>query len=204
MYHELAKKLGHTGTPYRLFLLDDLERIDPADYRLALFGPVAEWTLPKLNALQNWKADGRMLVFLDALNTDVSVSGGVKSVENGLERLPGDAQIAVDAAGRTTALLRRHADYSVYCTAERAPSSDLLRRLILAAGGQIYVFGGEAVYASEKYVAVHAASDGIKRICVPCKAKLTDVFTGESLPGNESFTDVEMKKGQTLLLEIKQ
>ena len=204
MYHELAKKLGHTGTPYRLFLLDDLETVDPADYRLALFGPVADWTPAQLKALRNWKSDGRMIVFLDALNTDVSVSGGVQSGENGLERLPGDAQIMTDAAGRTTALLRRHADYSVYCTAERAPSSDLLRRLILAAGGQIYVFGGEAVYASEKYVAVHAASDGIKRICVPCRATLTDVFTGEILPGNESFADVEMKKGQTLLLEIKQ
>jgi len=205
MYHELSKKLGHTGTPYRLYLFDDFEKIDPAEYRLALFGPVAEWPAAKLDALRKWKADGRMLVFLDARNTDVSASGGVRqSDETGLERLPGDAQTVTDANGRTTALLRRHAEYSVYCTAERAPDADLLRRLILAAGGQIYAFGGDTVYASEKYLAIHAASDGIKRICVPFKAKLADVFTGEILPGNESFADVEMQKGQTFLLQIQQ
>ena len=205
MYHELSKKLGHTGTPYRLFLFEDFEKIDPADYRLALFGPVAkaEWTLPRLDALRKWKSDSRILVFLDALNTDTAPASGIRTGESGLERLPGDAQTAADAAGRITSILRRHAEYSVFCTAERTPSSDLLRRLILAAGGQIFTFGGDAVYAGEKYLAVHAASDGIKRICVPYKAELADVFTGAVLPGNESFADVEMKKGGTLLLEIR-
>ena len=143
-----------------------------------------------------------MLVFLDALNTDTSPASGIRTGESGLERLPGDAQTAADAAGRTVSILRRTPDYSVFCTAERTPSADLLRRLILAAGGQIYTFGGDAVYASGKYVAVHAASDGVKRICVPYKAELRDVFTEKTLPGNESFADVEMKKGETLLLEI--
>lgn len=202
MYHELCRQLGYTGTPYRLYLLDDFAKVDPADYRLALFGPVAEWTPETLDALKKWRADGRMLVFLDALNTDTSAASGILSVETGLERLPGDAQIVSDAAERTVSILRRHAEYSVYCTAERTPPADLLRRLILAAGGQIYTFGGDVVYASEKYLAVHAASDGVKRICVPYKANLADVFTGEILPGNESFAEAEMKKGETLLLRI--
>ena len=200
MYYDLCKKLGHTGTPYRLYLFDDFEAIDPATYRTAIFGPIAEWTLSKLDALRKWKTDGRMLVFLDAANTDTAPASGIRTGECGLERLPGDAQIVTDAAGRTVSVLRRHADYSVYCTAERIPETDLLRRLILASGGQIYTFGGDAVYASGKYLAVHAASDGIKRICVPYKAELTDAFTGKIRPGNESFVDVAMKKGETLLL----
>ena len=59
------------------------------------------------------------------------------------------------------------------------------------------------VYASERYVAVHAAEDGVKRICVPYKAELVNAFTGETLPGNESFADIVMKKGETLLLEVR-
>lgn len=203
MFHELFKKLGFTGTPYQMYLMDDFADIDPADYRLALFGPVATWSPEQLCALERWKNDGRILAFLDAANTDASSASGIVPGDMGLERLPGDALVNTDAAGKTAALLRRHPQYSVYCTAERVPSTEFLRRLILAAGGQVYSFDGDCVYASEKYLAIHAASDGIKRLCVPCKAALVDVFTGEALPGNESFADVEMKKGQTLLLEIR-
>lgn len=203
MYYDLCKKLGFTGTPYQMVLLDDLAKIDPADYRLAIFGPVAEWKPSTLAALEPWKKDGRVLAFFDAANTDPSAASGVASGEAGFERLPGDALVTTDAAGKNVTVLRRHAEYSVYCTAERTPAPDLIRRLILAAGGQVYNFDGDCVYASEKYLAVHAASDGIKRLCVPCKAALTDVFTGETLPGNESFVDVAMKKGETRILEIR-
>lgn len=205
MYYDLCKNLGAAGTPYQMYLLDDLADIDPADYRIAVFGPTAKtaWKPDILAALERWKADGRVLAFLDAANTDPSSASGIAFGDTGFGRLPGDALRTADAAGKTVTVLRRHAEYSVYCTAERTPAPDLIRRLILAAGGQVYTFGGDCVYASEKYLAVHAASDGIKRLCVPCKAALTDVFTGETLPGNESFTDVAMKKGETRLLEIQ-
>lgn len=207
MYSDLCKTLGFTGTPYQLFLMDDLTRVDPADYRVAIFGPTADtsWTKEALAALDKWKSGGRMLVFLDAVNTNPETASGIALGEAGFVRNPGDALAATDAAGNITSLLRRHPveNYSVYCTAERIPSADSLRRLILAAAGQVYVFGGDVAYASERYVAVHAASDGVKRICVPYKAALVNVFTGEALPGNESFADVVMAKGETLLLEVR-
>ncbi len=207
MYSELCKTLGFTGTPYQLFLMDDLTRVDPADYRLAIFGPTADtsWTDEALAALDQWKSSGRMLVFTDAVNSDPQKASGIALGDAGFVRQPGDALVTSDAAGNVTALLRQHPveNYSVYCTAERVPSADSLRRLILAAAGQVYVFGGDVVYASERYIAVHAAADGVKRICVPYKANLVDVFTGETLPGNESFVDVVMAKGETLLLEVQ-
>jgi hypothetical protein len=187
--------------------MDDLTRVDPADYRLAIFGPTADtsWTDEALAALDKWKSGGRMLVFTDAVNSDPQKASGIALGEAGFVRQPGDALITADAAGKAMSVLRQHPveNYSVYCTAERVPSADSLRRLILAAAGQVYVFGGDVAYASERYIAVHAAEDGVKRICVPYKAELANAFTGEILPGNESFADVVMTKGETLLLEVR-
>jgi len=207
MFYELCKTISFTGTPYQLFLLEDLADVDPAEYRLAFFCPTAEtsWTPETLAALDKWKSGGRMLVFTDAFNTNPQKASGIVPGEAGFVREPGDALVRADAAGRTTSLLRRHPveNYSVYCTSERIPSADSLRRLILAAAGQVYVFGGDIAYASERYIAVHAASDGVKRICIPYKAELVNVFTGEVLPGNESFAEAVMVKGETLLLEVR-
>ena len=48
-----------------------------------------------------------------------------------------------------------------------------------------------------------AASDGVKRIAVPMRATLTDVFTGETMPGNETYVDIDMKFGETSILRIE-
>ena len=207
LYCDLCKKLGFTGTPYQLYVLDDLALVDPADFRLAIFGPTAEisWTEDRLRALDSWKNSGRILMYLDAERTDPSAASGISYGTAGFDRQPGDTLITTDNSGKVMTILRRHPveNYSVFCTTEQILSDEFLRRMILAAGGQIYNFNGDCIYASERYLAVHAASDGIKRLCVPCKAHLVNALTGETLPGNESFVDVMMTKGETLLLEIR-
>ena len=72
-----------------------------------------------------------------------------------------------------------------------------------AAGGQLYTCEGDVAYASGTHIAVHAASEGVKRIHVPGKGRLVNALTGEALPGNESFVDVRMARGETLLLRIE-
>ncbi|MDD6682034.1 MAG: hypothetical protein PUE61_02530 [Clostridiales bacterium] len=79
---------------------------------------------------------------------------------------------------------------------------DRLRQLVCAAGGQVYNSTGEVIDASHRFISIHAASDGVKRICIPKKAQFREAFTGKILPGNECFIDVEMKFEETLLLEI--
>ena len=66
----------------------------------------------------------------------------------------------------------------------------------------MYNFTGDCVYASEKYVAIHASEAGVRRLCFPRNVKLYDVFTGEHLPGCECFVDIKMDFGETRLLEI--
>ena len=117
------------------------------------------------------------------------------------QEAPGDVVLARDELG-VQSLLRRHADYSVFIDAAVFPPADVIRDLLNAAGGQLYTCEGDIAYASDAHIAVHAASDGVKRIHVPGKGRLINEMTGEALPGSESYTDVRMTKGETLLLKI--
>ena len=66
----------------------------------------------------------------------------------------------------------------------------------------MYNFQGDAVYASDKYVAIHASEAGIRRLCFNRNVQLVDVFTGEKLPGCQCHVDIKMDFGETRLLEI--
>ena len=220
--HELYTQMGFAGTPFRQFTLKDFEKINPADYRMAIFITPTVWTDRQLAALKNWKKDGRVLAFLGPVNTE-KASGVEQIAENALEPLtskpgqpapmcvpvmryvPAGQDIVLQTAenGGAAALIRCTADCTVFVTTGLAPSADILRRLVCAAGGQVYCFDGDVIHASDKYIAIHASSDGIKRITLPFKARLTDAFTGETLPGSETFIDVSMKTGETLLMNIQ-
>ena len=78
----------------------------------------------------------------------------------------------------------------------------LLREMIALSGGHIYNYSGDPVAADTRYIALHAASDGTKRIYVPGKGALKDAFTGEVLEGNETYTELRMRFGETRMLEI--
>ena len=219
--HELNVQLGWAGTPHHCYSLSDFERVNPEQYRLCIFVTPCRWTKETLASLEKWKCDGRILAFLGCV--DSGIASGVEQIrEDALEELPavagqkaalkvptmrylperGDIVMSTAADGRATALLRRTADYSVYVDTAISLPAARIRLLTCAAAGHVYNLSGDVVYASDKYIAIHAASDGIKRILYPYKAKLEDVFTGEILPGNETFVDVEMKLGETRMLRI--
>ncbi len=220
--HELSQQLGRMGTPHHRYTMADFAHVDPDKYRVCIFVTPCRWTQETLCALEKWKCDGRMLAFLGPV--DSSTASGIAQIfEDALEPLPALAErnsaprvpvirympensdIVMNTAldGRASAVLRCTPEYSVYADISLAPSSGLLRTLICAAGGQVYTFNSDIAYASDKFIGIHAASDGIKRICYPYRARLEDVFTGEILPGNETFVDVRMKTGETLLLAIR-
>ena len=115
---------------------------------------------------------------------------------------PGDVILEADELGPRS-LLRRGADYSVHVDAAAFPPAPRIRELLDAAGGQLYTCEGDVAYASGTHIAVHAASEGVKRIHVPGKGRLVNALTGEALPGNESFVDVRMARGETLLMRIE-
>ena len=219
----LWKNLGYAGTPYRMYMMADFEKVDPADFRLAIFCSARHWTEAQKQALENWKQGGRILAFTGPMDlsevTGVAVEKGstlealpgevgrydapLKVRKIRLQPKPGDVVLAQAEDGGAVELLRREADYSVYVTTSVDVTGECAKTLAGAAGGQVYTYSGDVAYASKKYVAIHAASDGIKRIAVPMRAHLVDLFTGETLPGNETYVDVRMKFGETRILRIE-
>ena len=202
---------GFVGTPYRMIKMDDFEAADPARFRLAVFYGVHHWTEGQKKALESWKKDGRILAFTgsirsgltDVIGTDYCCRDESRP-ENGfrLSERPGDVVFSSTADGTPAEILRRYYDYSIYL-AIKPLTTERMRILTAAAGGQVYSFDGDVVYASSKYVAIHAATDGVKRIAVPLRARFVDLFTGETLPGNETFVDINMQFGETRILRIE-
>ena len=214
---EMSRNLGYVGTPYRMYMMDDFPSVDPGPFRMVIFCSVARWTPERKRALENWKRGGRILAFVGP--PDFSAVSGVKTQNCSCEcgcsagsqlvsdtcfvSQAGDVILSRAADGGAVELLRRMADHSVYVTTAVDLTADRARMLTAAAGGQVYTFEGDVAYASGEYVAIHAASEGIKRVCVPLRAKLTDLFTGETLPGNETYVDIAMKFGETRILRIE-
>lgn len=220
--HELYTGMGFVGTPFRQFTLSDFEKINPADYRMAVFMAPTKWSNEQLEALKKWKKDGRVLAFLGPVDASKASDIGLICFDR-LESLPSqpgqpapmrvpairfepdahDIVISTGSDGLPTSVLRCTADCTVFATTEFAPSASFIRKLVCAAGGQVYCFDGDVIHASDTHIAIHAASDGIKRVNLPFKARLREVFTGEILPGNETYIDVAMKTGETLVMEIQ-
>ncbi len=239
--YQMGKDLGQIGTPYQQYTMDDLALVDPSSFRVAVFMSACHWTDEQLKALENWKKDGRMLVFTGAV--DQSAASGIKTLRMpGLEDLPTEAHVLARAKaapaethgfdgslgvkplrvpvvrfetrpgdvvmetapdGGAVEVLRRSEDYNVFVSTAVTIPAAKLRELTYAAGGAVYTPDGDCAYASRRFLAIHAASEGIKRLLCPEKVTLTDVFTGEVLPGNECFVDVKLNFGETRLVEIK-
>ena len=213
------KALGSIGTPYCLYMLEDLPLVDPKRYKMAIFVS-AEWNKACTLELEKWKNADRLLAFLGVCEVQPLVKMGIVRHElPGTEQLPenqmcGPVQTSVvrwnaepddvvldaDEQG-VKALLRRFDDYSVYVDCAFVPDAARIHDLANAAGVHLYTSCGDIAYANEDYIAIHAAASGIKRVFIPGKARLTDALQGCELPGNESYVDVKMEKGQTLLMK---
>ncbi len=121
------------------------------------------------------------------------------------ELLPkaGDVTLAQDDEGRAVAVLHRAADYQTFWSLPTGFPASMVRELLLLSGAHIYTHSRDVVFAGGDYVAIHACTNGVKRLFLPGMGKAFDVFSGERLPGTESFAELDMKKGETRLLRLE-
>ena len=91
---------------------------------------------------------------------------------------------------------------AIYSGIGREPDTALLREAANVAGAHIYAYTDDIVYADARYVCIHAASSGQKRIYLPHMGRLRDALTGREYERYDHFTDFMMEKGETLLFEI--
>lgn len=110
-----------------------------------------------------------------------------------LGRLQGSAEVG---------LARKAMDgwTSIYCAAPLLTPA-LLRQLVRAAGGHVYLDTGDALSVDRRFLCIHAATDGDKSLYLPSLAMVRDAMSGAILSAGTTTVRLSMKRGETRLLE---
>ena len=174
---QLTQKMASSGAAFEQFALSDLDLLDPDDFRAAVFMNI---TSP-IERIKRWRGKGRSLIYVNCV-CGFGETGGY-------------------AAKLTQGSVRVHGDWQEY-RFDAAPTPAVLREAFLTAGAHIYAFTDDIIYAYGTMVAIHAVTDGEKRIYLPRRAALEDAFTGERPEPCEHFTDFSMKKGETRVFTV--
>jgi len=174
--HTIMQTLAHTGAAFEVFNLVDFDQIDPNRYHALLFFNVHDANLN----LTGWQNKAHSIIYVTSSAEEnqprysTSFEGGHVDIFDNWQQF-------------------------IY---EEDPSAESLRKAFLMAGTHIYTYKNDIIYAFGNLVAIHASSDGEKRIYLPELQHLKDAYSGESLIPCEHFTDFSMKKGETRVFEI--
>jgi hypothetical protein len=96
---------------------------------------------------------------------------------------------------------------AIYSSSLRLPAA-LLRNLARQAGAHVYVESGDATYADNRYIGVHAATAGTKIIRLPPGSeslRVKDALTGQELSveqGTVRTVTLTLVRGETRILEM--
>lgn len=90
---------------------------------------------------------------------------------------------------------------SVFCTAQTV-QADLLRSLAAYAGAHIYSDTDDVLYASERFVCLHASTDGEKTLHFKRPTCPTEVYEEKTYGENVTSLTVFMHRGETKMWEL--
>ncbi len=91
---------------------------------------------------------------------------------------------------------------SIYSAAMTLPPP-LMRRIARQAGVHVWLESDDAIYTDGRFIGVHAAADGTKRVSLPFVGQAADVLKGTSLSCDGRTVTFEMKRAETLLLDVQ-
>lgn len=80
----------------------------------------------------------------------------------------------------------------------------VVRNLAREAGVHIWVDSDDAVYTDGRYLGLHASRDGIKTIRLPRPARARELISGKPSEVKGGDLTLEMRRGETVLLEFAQ
>lgn len=100
------------------------------------------------------------------------------------------------------ALVKKGGFTSVFCGAP-VLRSDMLASIAEYAGCHLYLRSDDVLFANENHVAVHASSDGVKRVHFKRPCTPVEVYEGRAYGENVTHLDVEMKLGETKMWRIR-
>ena len=92
---------------------------------------------------------------------------------------------------------------SVYIGA-KVLNPSIIRAVARAAGVHIYLDTDDVLYANDRFVAVQAAKEDTKRICLPRTVQqITDAYTDEVLASNTDEFEIKISNGETRMFRLQ-
>lgn len=157
--HAFTNVMAHAprlGVPYHTWLLSDLDKMPP--YQVYFFPLACDLTDEELARIEALKRDGAVLAFFGPAGVGRIRSGRVEEPAGAQEEL-----LSFTPSGERDG--RTFADHRVYWAA--SPTVDQLHAIAREAGVHLYCVPGDAFYAGNGMVALHAATEGVKTIRFP-------------------------------------
>lgn len=193
----LRLELGFMGAPYDTYLYSDLKSIPVENYKLFLILNAEHISAAQKEELKSHcAADGRTLVWL----------GGSMDCQENIPELPSEGKecytLQTGGDGNSVLALVKEKDCCEVFSAASCLSAKTLRKIAVLSGVHVYCHTDDVVYAGNGFAAIHAASDGQKRLYFP---ECTD---GECIMGNggaisgEFYHDLKMSLGETVIWRI--
>ena len=204
IYHRTRNLLNHTGAPFAVCSLNDLATFDLSRVKFAILPGSFYLTEERCKLLrERLLRDDRVALWLGPAGIDdgerldldrvAAITGAPYNDTKGavVERV---GLLGVgDGAWRSAALT----DYNALDSAK-------LRELARVAGVNLYVEGDEPVYATERLLAIHAKSGGVKEIRLPRRAKrVTELFSEREVARDVDVFRYEFQTPETALFEIQ-
>ena len=212
--HDQRYELGFLGAPYHAYLLEDLANMPVDPYKLVLFLNVTHLGEDQLDLIRRrFCRDQRTIVWC-GLDQVPAVPGPTGFA--GSRRAAAAPETSADAGSDDTRVYllksqdQQPALQAVITGSQTQILSPLpclpaarLRELAIQAGVHIYCHSGEVIYASREFIAIHAATAGVKRVYLPEPGDAGWVI-GQGKPiRNVPYFDIPMEQGETLMWQIR-
>lgn len=190
----LQHALQHSGAPHRTFSWEDLPTLDLSPYRLVIFPYLFVMDDERRRLLtERVLRDGRTVLWL--YRPGVICDGQYD--ESGVERLTG-----LIMAGDGVRSRAMEGWTSVLAT-DPALTAAQLRDVARQAGVHVYSDTDETLYASRRFVALHSATGGPRRIALPrvCET-VTERFSGRVVGRDTDVIEDTLETPGTVLYDL--
>ena len=195
IYSQTRKKLNRLGAPFEVFSFNDLPKADLSGYKMFVFPGLFEVTAEKREVLEKYVFNNkRSVVFVYA-----PAISDAKSLDlNRVKELTGTE---FKTKGVSTVI--KDGWTSVYLPDYKTLTPGVLRKAAVDAGVKIYCEDEVPVYANERFVSVHMATGGMKRIYLPLKcSKVKELYTRKEIAVKDGCFDYEFATPDTALFEL--
>lgn len=205
VYLKTRNALNHVGAPFSVCSFNDLPKEDLSRVKLAVI-PGSFYLPPERRKIlrETLLREGRAVLWFGPVGIDDGSTLDVARVEEATGAKYGTP--GVTKTERVGFFGEGDGEWRSFAVSKNAAvSSKLLRDAAKDANVTIYVDDESPVYASERLVAVHNKSGGVKKITLPRKAgKIVEAFSGKLVARDAQTFEYDFAEPETALFELSE